>query len=126
MLLFVNPLGSVDILFFILAIILPIAVVVGLILLIFYLVRKNKEHAKPYENKNEQEQTRKTLGETLKLYREKSNMTQEFVAEKLEVSRQAVSKWETDLSEPSTSNLIALAKLYDVSVDELLKKVTRD
>ncbi len=37
-------------------------------------------------------------------------MTQEFVAESLGVSRQAVSKWETGTADPSTSNLLALAK----------------
>lgn len=42
-------------------------------------------------------------------------MTQEFVAEVIGVSRQAVSKWENGSSDPSTSNLIALAKLFNVS-----------
>ena len=42
-------------------------------------------------------------------------MTQEFVAEAIGVSRQAVSKWESGASDPSTSNLLALAKLYGVS-----------
>jgi len=46
-------------------------------------------------------------------------MTQEFVAESLGVSRQAVSKWENGTSDPSTSNLFALAKLFGVSVEEL-------
>lgn len=50
-------------------------------------------------------------------------MTQEFVAESLDVSRQAVSKWENGTSDPSTSNLFALAKLFDVSVEELLRDV---
>lgn len=50
-------------------------------------------------------------------------MTQEFVAEALGVSRQAVSKWETGAAEPSTSNLLALARLYGVSAEELLKNV---
>lgn len=50
-------------------------------------------------------------------------MTQEFVAEKVGVSRQAVSKWEKGLSEPSTSNLIVLSKVFGVSVEELLKNV---
>ena len=50
-------------------------------------------------------------------------MTQEFVAESLGVSRQAVSKWENGTSDPSTSNLLALAKLYGVSVEEILSKV---
>ena len=50
-------------------------------------------------------------------------MTQEFVAESLGVSRQAVSKWENGSSEPSTSNLIAIAKLYEIPPEELLKKL---
>ena len=43
-----------------------------------------------------------------------------YVAETLGVSRQAVSKWENGTSDPSTSNLCALAKLYGVPVEELL------
>lgn len=52
-------------------------------------------------------------------------MTQEFVAESLGVSRQAVSKWETGTADPSTSNLLALAKLFGVSAEELLRQVDR-
>lgn len=48
-------------------------------------------------------------------------MTQEFVAEVIGVSRQAVSKWENGSSDPSTSNLIALAKLFDVAPEDLIK-----
>lgn len=48
-------------------------------------------------------------------------MTQEFVAEAIGVSRQAVSKWENGSSDPSTSNLIALAKLFDVAPEDLIK-----
>ena len=47
-------------------------------------------------------------------------MTQEFVAERLGVSRQAVSKWESGSSDPSTSNLLALAKLFEISPEQLL------
>jgi len=50
-------------------------------------------------------------------------MTQEFIAERIGVSRQAVSKWESGSSDPSTSNLIALAKLFDATPEELLKNV---
>lgn len=71
----------------------------------------------------QQEEIRKTLGETLKELRTERNMTQEFVAESLEVSRQAVSKWENGTSEPSTANLIAIAKLYETDPEELLKKL---
>ena len=49
-------------------------------------------------------------------------MTQKFVAESLGVSRQAVSKWESGASDPSTTNLMALAKLFGVSAEELLKE----
>ena len=45
-------------------------------------------------------------------------MTQEFVAETLGVSRQAVSKWESGISDPSTTNLMALAKLFGVTVED--------
>lgn len=50
-------------------------------------------------------------------------MTQEFVSETIGVSRRAVSKWENGTSDPNTSNLIALAKLYGISAEELLKNV---
>ena len=66
---------------------------------------------------------RKTLGETIKEHRMQCNMTQEFVAEQLGVSRQAVSKWENGTSDPSTSNLLALAKLFGVSPAELLNNI---
>ena len=45
------------------------------------------------------------------------------IAEAVGVSRQSVSKWEQGVSDPSTSNLFALAKLFGVSVEELLKEV---
>lgn len=53
-------------------------------------------------------------------------MTQEFVAESLAVSRQAVSKWENGTSEPSMSNLIALTNVYGTTVEELLRQVKSD
>ena len=63
-----------------------------------------------------------SLGEAIKEHRMSRNMTQEFVAESLGVSRQAVSKWESGASDPSTTNLIALAKLLGVKVEDLLKE----
>jgi len=67
---------------------------------------------------------RRTLGEVLKAHRMRCQMTQEFVAEALGVSRQAVSKWETGTADPSTSNLLALAKLFGVPAEELLHQAT--
>ena len=52
--------------------------------------------------------------------RKKNNLSQEEVADKLGISRQSVSKWERAESSPDTDNLIELAKLYNVSLDELL------
>ena len=50
----------------------------------------------------------------------------EVIAEALGVSRQAVSKWESGASDPSTANLIAIAKLYGVSAEEILRKVRKE
>ncbi len=66
---------------------------------------------------------KKSLGEVLKQHREECKMTQEFVAESVGVSRQAVSKWENGVSEPSTSNLLTLAKLFHTTAEDLLHEV---
>ena len=66
---------------------------------------------------------RRSLAEVLKSHRERCKMTQEFVAEKIGVSRQAVSKWESGASEPSTTNLMKVARLYGVDPAELLREV---
>ena len=52
--------------------------------------------------------------------RKRAGLSQEALAARLGVSRQAVSKWERSESSPDTDNLIALAQLYGVSLDELL------
>lgn len=53
--------------------------------------------------------------------RKKNNLSQEELAAKLGISRQAVSKWERAESSPDTDNLIMLARLYNISLDDLLK-----
>ena len=53
--------------------------------------------------------------------RKSNNLSQEALAEKLGISRQAVSKWERAEASPDTDNLILLARLYDISLDELLR-----
>ena len=63
-----------------------------------------------------------TFGERLKMYRTQKGLSQEKIAEMLDVSRQAVTKWEAGQTTPSSDNLIALANLYDVSLDELIGK----
>ena len=52
--------------------------------------------------------------------RKAHNLSQEELASKLGVSRQAVSKWERSESSPDTDNLIELAKIYNLTLDELL------
>ena len=63
-----------------------------------------------------------TLGERLKMYRTQKGLSQEKIAEMPDVSRQAVTKWETGQTTPSSDNLIALANLFDVSLDEQIGK----
>ena len=75
------------------------------------------------EVKKETAAVRRTLSETLKDHRTRCKMTQEFVAESLGVSRQAVSKWETGETDPTMSNLVLLAQLYGVTLAELLENV---
>ncbi len=60
------------------------------------------------------------LNEKLISLRKKNKLTQAQVAEALDVSRQAISNWETGAVLPSTDNLIALSRLYQVPVDHLL------
>ncbi len=60
-----------------------------------------------------------TIGERIAKCRKEKNLSQEYIAEQLEVSRQAVSKWETNQTEPDTGNLIKLAQLFGVSVEYL-------
>ena len=97
------------------------AVLTYIIVLIIKALRK---YLKATDVRKEKKESKKTLGEILKTYRTDCKMTQEFVAESLGVSRQAVSKCENGTSDPSTSNLLALAKLYGVSTEEILNKVS--
>lgn len=62
-----------------------------------------------------------TLGEKIKLLRTKKGMTQEAFAEKLDVSRSAIAKWETNNGVPEISNLKMLSQIFDVSIDALLE-----
>ena len=96
---------------------------IPIIYLFILLVKALRKYIKSSDVRKERNETKVSLGEALKTYRTNCKMTQEFVAESLGVSRQAVSKWENGTSDPSTSNLLALAKLYEVSVEEILKKI---
>ena len=100
-----------------------LAVIITFISLGIFMMKALTKYIKSGEVRKEKSIIRKTLGEVLKQHRVDCNMTQEFVAEAIGVSRQAVSKWENGTSDPSTSNLIALAKLFKVSAEELLHEV---
>ena len=60
------------------------------------------------------------IGEKLFELRKAKNMTQDYVAEKLNVSRQSVSKWETNQSTPDFDKIVPLCELYEISPNELL------
>ena len=97
----------------------------GIIYLFILLIKALRKYLKSGDVRKEQAAVRMSLGEALKENRVRCQMTQEFVAEHLGVSRQAVSKWENGTSDPSTSNLLALAKLYGISAEELLRQVAQ-
>lgn len=61
-----------------------------------------------------------TTGQKIAKFRKEHKLTQEELADLLQVTRQSVSKWESDLSFPETEKLIQLAKIFDCSLDYLL------
>ena len=103
--------------------VLLLAILGGLLYLFVLLIKALRKYLASGEVRKEKQAACKSLGEALKDHRTQCKMTQEFVAEHLGVSRQAVSKWENGTSDPSTSNLLALAKLYGISAEALLKEV---
>jgi len=62
-----------------------------------------------------------TLGEKIQILRKQQGMSQEQLAEKMHISRQAISRWELNESMPDVENLIKLSNLFDVTVDYLVK-----
>ena len=68
----------------------------------------------------------KSIGETISSFRKKKGLTQNELAEKMNVTDKAVSKWERDLSCPDINTISKLADILDVSVEELLKAKKQD
>ena len=68
----------------------------------------------------------KSMGETIASLRKQKGMTQNELAEKMNVTDKAVSKWERDLSCPDIHTISKLADILDVSVEELLKTKKKD
>ena len=112
-----------------------IAMILPLLLLLFFTaafgvllvwgIRALNKYLRSGPVREEKAELKRSLGEVLKEHRTRCKITQEFVAEALGVTRQAVSKWESGRSDPSTSNLLALARLYGVPAEELLRQTAR-
>ena len=102
-------------------IILNLCLLGSFIYVVILLIRALRKYLKGGPARDEAKAVRGSLAERLQENRVRCKMSQEFVAEALGVSRQAVSTWETGKSDPSTANLIALAKLYGISAQELLE-----
>ncbi|MFR8103735.1 MAG: helix-turn-helix domain-containing protein [Clostridia bacterium] len=68
----------------------------------------------------------KSIGETIASLRKKKGITQNELAEKMNVTDKAVSKWERDLSCPDINTISKLADILDVSVEELLEAKKKD
>ena len=102
--------------------ILVVVTIVLAVLVIHLLIKALRKYLKSEPVRKEKSANAKSLGEVLKQHRVDCKMTQEFVAETLGISRQAVSKWESGASDPSTTNLMALAKLFGVEAEDLLKE----
>ena len=63
-----------------------------------------------------------SLGENLQFLRKKDNITQEQLAEQLDVSRQSISKWESNTTYPEMDKLMQLCQMFHCSMDDLLQK----
>ena len=69
---------------------------------------------------NNKEDSKMNLGEKIKECRKQAGFSQEQLAERLNVSRQAITKWETDAGLPDTENLKELSRIFGISIDYLL------
>ena len=63
-----------------------------------------------------------SLGENLQFLRKRNDITQEQLAEKLNISRQSVSKWESDTAFPEMDKLMQLSEMFNCSLDDIIKK----
>lgn len=102
----------------------PVVIFVLLAIVLVYAIKALRRYLRSTDGGKQAEAVRKTLGETLRDKRIERGMTQELVAESLGVSRQAVSKWESGKTDPSTANLLALADLLGVPIEDLLRGCT--
>ncbi len=66
------------------------------------------------------------LNEKLYELRKKNNWSQEDLAERMEVSRQTISKWESGKTIPELNKLVKISEIYEITLDELVKETTSE
>ena len=116
----------IAILFLIVSAIISVRTIVATVYVVYLLIKALRKYLSSRPEREERRENAKHIGQVIKNHRVRCNMTQEFLADRLGVSRQAVSKWEKGRSDPSTTNLIALAKIFDITPEEMLKEITAE
>ena len=116
----------IAILFLIVNAIISVRTIVATVYVVYLLIKALRKYLSSRPEREERQENAKHIGQVIKNHRVRCNMTQEFLADRLGVSRQAVSKWEKGRSDPSTTNLIALAKIFDITPEEMLKEITAE
>ncbi|MBS5150907.1 MAG: helix-turn-helix transcriptional regulator [Butyricicoccus pullicaecorum] len=106
-------------------ILIYLIIMIFIVYLAYLIIQALRKYINSKDVREQKAVVRLSLAELLKENRTRCRMTQEFVAEAIGVSRQAVSKWENGSADPSTSNLIALANLYGISAEDLLKNIVQ-
>ncbi len=116
----------IAIIFLIVNTIISVRAIVATVYVVYLLIKALRKYLSSRPEREERRENAKHIGQVIKKHRVRCNMTQEFLADRLGVSRQAVSKWEKGQSDPSTTNLIALAKIFDITPEEMLKEITAE
>lgn len=99
-------------------VIISILVIIALIMLILALLK----YLKTNEIRSKYRKEAQSLGDIIRKHRIDSGMSQEVLAQRLGVTRQAISKWENGSSDPSATNLMALADVFNIKVEDMLKE----
>ena len=120
--------GVIIILVAVLYVLFWIAVSAGIVYLFILIVKALKKYVNSKEVREEKKAVAKSLGEALKENRIRCQMTQEFVAETLGVSRQSVSKWENGKSIPDEASLNLLYQCLEINNEEktILQKLAHN
>lgn len=116
----------IAIVFLIVNTVISVRALVATVYVVYLLIKALRKYLSSRPEREERRENAKHIGQVIKNHRVRCNMTQEFLADRLGVSRQAVSKWEKGQSDPSTTNLIALAKIFDITPEEMLKEITAE